>query len=73
MSMTQKGGHIIWLLRERPIGEETIDMDKAKEICKKFLESKGFKDMVDTYYLKEDGTATINFAYKQNDVVYIQT
>jgi germination protein YpeB len=68
LSMTQKGGHIIWMLHERPVGEETIDMNKAKELCKKYLESKGYKDMVDTYYLKEDGTAVINFAYMQNNV-----
>jgi len=25
--------------------------------------------MVDTYYLKEDSTATINYAYKQDNVI----
>jgi germination protein YpeB len=68
MSLTQKGGHVIWMLHERPIGQETIDMNKAKEIGRLFLESKGYKNMVDTYYLKEDGTATINYAYKQDNV-----
>jgi len=36
---------------------------------KKFLEEHGYKNMVDTYYLKEDNTAIINYAYKQGDVV----
>lgn len=56
------------MLRNRETGEETIDIDKAKELGKKFLEERGYKGMVDTYYLKEDGTATINYAYKQEDV-----
>ena len=68
IDVTQKGGHILWMLRNRETGEETIDIDKAKELGKKFLEERGYKGMVDTYYLKEDGTATINYAYKQEDV-----
>jgi len=29
--------------------------------------------MVDTYYLKEDNTAIINYAYKQGMLLYIPT
>ncbi|RXE58763.1 germination protein YpeB [Acetivibrio mesophilus] len=67
---TQKGGHVLWMLYNRPIGaEENINIDQAKELGKKFLDERGYKDMVDTYYLKEDNTAIINYAYKQGDVV----
>lgn len=69
IDVTQKGGHILWMLYNRPVNEEKINMDKAKELGKKFLEEHGFKNMVDTYYLKEDSTAVINYAYKQNDVI----
>ena len=68
IDVTQKGGHVLWMLRNKEIGKHTIDIDKAKELGKKFLEDRGYKGMVDTYYLKEDGTATINYAYKQEDV-----
>ncbi|GAE88543.1 germination protein YpeB [Acetivibrio straminisolvens] len=70
VDVTQKGGHVLWMLYNRPIGaEETINIDQAKELGKKFLEERGYKNMVDTYYLKEDNTAVINYAYKQGDVV----
>lgn len=68
IDVTQQGGHVLWMLHNRQIGEKTIDVEKAKELGKKFLEARGYKGMVDTYYLKEDGTATINYAYQQEDV-----
>lgn len=69
LDLTQKGGQVMWMLYNRPTAGEKIDMNKAKEIGRKFLESRGFKNMVDTYYIKEDSVATINYAYQQDKVV----
>ena len=68
ISVTQKGGHINWILNNRPVNEEKLDMDKAKATGIKFLEEKGYDSMEDTYYLKNDNTATINYACRQDDV-----
>jgi len=68
ISITQKGGHPFWMIYNRPLDGKKIEVDEAKELGRKFLDSKGFKSMVDTYYLAEDGSATINYAYTQNDV-----
>lgn len=68
IGVTQKGGHILWMLYNRPSGEKKIEIEKAKELGRQFLESKGFKGMKDTYYIAEDSTATINYAYHQDDV-----
>lgn len=67
--VTKKGGHVIWMLYSRDMGQETLNVDKAKEEGLKFLESRGYKNMKDTYYLKEDSMATINYAYTQDGVV----
>lgn len=69
IDVTQKGGHIFWMLYDRPVNEKKIDMNKAKELGRKFLETHGYPGMVDTYYLAEDNTATINYAFQQNNVV----
>ena len=53
----------------RAVTKEVINVKQAKETGRKFLESRGFKNMVDTYYLKEDGVATINYAYSENNIV----
>lgn len=42
---------------------------KTNDIGKKYLDKKGFKNMKETYYLKQEGIVTINYAATQNDVV----
>jgi len=70
VDFTQKGGHPYWMLYNRPVSQDKdIGIEEAKRICKEFLEKHGFKNMQDTYYLSEDGTAVINYAYKQGDVI----
>ena len=69
ISISKKGGHIVCLNYNREVLEEKLKEDEAVQKAKEYLESKGFKSMQETYYLKEDGFITINFAYKQNDVV----
>lgn len=69
IGVTQKGGQIYWMLYNRPAKGKKLDINQAKKKGKEFLESKGYKNMIDTYYLTEDNTATINYAYKQDNVV----
>lgn len=69
IGVTQKGGHIYWMLYNKQSKGKRLGIDDAKKKAKEFLESRGYKDMADTYYLTEDNTATINYAYKQGDVV----
>ncbi len=69
IAVTQKGGHIEWMLNNRPAGNAKLDMDQAKKAGLKFLAEKGYENMKDTYYIRQDNTATINYAYKQGDVI----
>ncbi|MDD4494349.1 MAG: germination protein YpeB [Eubacteriales bacterium] len=69
IDITQKGGHIYWMLYNRPSGEKQLEIDQAKEAGRKFLEERGIKNMADTYYTNQDNIATINYAYKQDNVV----
>ena len=52
----------------RDVNAETITQEKADEFGKKFLKDKGFDNMKETYYLKESGIVTINYAYEQDGV-----
>ncbi len=69
ISISKKGGHIVYLNSDRTVNSEIISQDEANEIGKKYLEGKGFKNMRETYYLKQEGIVTINYAATQNDVV----
>lgn len=69
IDITQKGGHPFWMIYNRPVAEKKIEVEQAKELGRKFLEEHGYKSMKDTYYLNHDNTATINYAYEQENVV----
>ena len=69
IAFSQKGGHIVYMNSNREVVAETISQERANEIGKKFLQSKGFSNMKETYYLKQNGIVTINYAYVQNNII----
>ena len=69
ISLTKKGGYPIYFLDTRTVGEEKLSFTDAIKKASKFLNSKGFTSMTESYYEKSDGIATVNFAYKQGDTV----
>lgn len=69
VSVSKKGGHIVYMNTDRDVNSEIISQEEANEKGKAYLDSKGFKNMKETYYLKQEGILTINYAYTQNDVV----
>lgn len=68
ISVSQKGGHIVLANYNRDVETEAISQEQANEIGKKFLGEKGIPNMKETYYLKQQGIVTINYAYEQNEV-----
>lgn len=68
IGISQKGGHIVWMLYNRPVSGKKLDMDKAKKKGLEFLKDRGYENMEDTYYLTQGNVATINYAYKQKNV-----
>lgn len=69
ISISKKGGHVVFLNYNRDVNEEKIAEQDAVQKGKEYLAEKGFKDMQETYYMKDNGFITVNYAYKQNDVV----
>ena len=65
ISIAKKGGHVIFANYNKTVNAETISQEKADEIGKQFLDAHGYKDMKETYYLKQNGVVTINYAYSQ--------
>lgn len=69
ISISKKGGYVVYLIHNKDIVEEQITEKDAIQIGKEYLKNKGFENMQETYYLKENGFITVNYAYKQNDIV----
>ena len=69
IAISKKGGHIVYMNMNRNVDVENLTQEQADEKGKEFLEQKGFNNMKETYYLKQNGIVTINYAYQQEDVV----
>lgn len=69
ISVSKKGGHVVYLNYNRNIETEIISKEEANEKALKFLEEHGYKNMKETYYLTQQGVVTINYAYEQNGVI----
>ena len=69
VSISEKGGHVIYMNRNREVTAEVISQEEADQKAKEYLEQKGFGNMKETYYLKQSGIVTINYAYVQDDVI----
>ena len=66
VSISQKGGHIVFMDYNRAVTAQTISEGRANELGKEFLNNHGFKNMKETYFLNQDGIMTINYAYSQS-------
>lgn len=69
ISISKKGGHVVYMNSNRNVNTEVISQDEANAKGKEFLNNHGFTDMKETYYLKQDGIVTINYAYTEGEVV----
>lgn len=69
IDIAQRNGYVAWTLNNRKVNKETMSREQGLKKASKFLEEKGFKNMIPTYTLKYDGVMLINYAYKQGDVV----
>ncbi|MBQ6992727.1 MAG: germination protein YpeB [Clostridia bacterium] len=69
ISISKKGGHIVLMNYNRNISTEKLSYEDADKIGIDFLDSRGIPNMASTYYLKQGGAITINYAYEQDGVV----
>lgn len=65
ISITEKGGHVVYMDYNRFVDAQTISEKRAVEIGKEFLNNHGFSNMKETYYMNQSGILTINYAYNQ--------
>ena len=69
ISITKQNGYPLLMNYNRDIAAEVISNEDANKIGMDYLSSHGFENMKETYFLKQDGVLTINYAATQDDVV----
>lgn len=68
VSITKKGGLVLFFIKNRDVKEEKLNFDEATRYAQDFLQKNGFYSLEQSYYEKLDGIAVINFAYVQDGV-----
>ncbi len=68
IAISKKGGHIVLMNSNRNVETQIIEDTEAIQKVSDFLQSKGYNNMKETYYLKQNGVMTLNYAYEQNGV-----
>jgi germination protein YpeB len=69
IDISQRNGYVAWLLNNREVKKAKISQKEAIKKASKFLQDKGFKNMVPTYTVKYDGVVLINYVYQQDEVI----
>ena len=69
LSVTKQGGKILSMLSSRPVGTAAVDQTAAVETAKQFLQDSGYTGMAETYHMTQRGILTVNFAYRQGEVL----
>ncbi|MGG4441195.1 germination protein YpeB [Brevibacillus fortis] len=68
LDVTKRGGKVVWMMNERAVGEEKLDMKQAEEKGRVFLRNHGFENMqvseIDSY----DRNALFTFVPVQDGV-----
>ncbi len=67
ISITKKGGHILYINSNREVRNQNINDEDASKAAEEFLNNNGFNSMKKTYYTRNNGVETINYAYEENN------
>lgn len=69
VSVTKQGARLLAMLSSRPVARAVVSDDDAVAAAETYLQSIGFEDMAETYHMKQGGILTVNYAYRQGDVL----
>lgn len=69
MEMTTKGGHVTWLMNERPVKNASLDLVSAQEKGQQWLSTHGYKNLDVVKVEQFDNTGVYTFAPRQDGVL----
>lgn len=69
VEVTRAGGLVMNLFNSRTIGSPTLSAEDGVALARTYLEERGYADMQESYYLDQGNILTVNFAFRQGDVL----
>lgn len=70
VALTKKGGFLCYMTNPDFSLEAKLEEKQAAARAAEFLKSEGFLNMSESYFSTYDGVCTVNFAFKENGVIY---
>lgn len=69
VAVSKQGGAVLGMLSSRQAGELKVEIEEALETAAEYLSGKGIGGMDETYYMLQDGILTVNYAFRQGEVL----
>ncbi len=69
VAVTKNGGYCSYMIRNRDVTESNIENQEAVNYAKSYLDELGIYNVQSTYYETVGNVCTVNFAYKENNVL----
>ena len=69
VSVTKQGGKVLSMLSSSPAGSAVVSAEAAVAEAARFLAEAGYPDMAETYHINQGGVLTVNFAWRQGEVL----
>jgi len=68
LHVSRQGGHVVWMLAERALGQPTVSLAEAVQRAQDFLADRGLDSVEPTWASSSEGRAVIPFVYVQDGV-----
>src|SRR5699024_12815497 len=68
MDMTQKGGHPLTLLVDRPIGEKKLSLNEGQKKTEQYLRDHNFEQITLSESHEYDHVCVYSFVYEEDDI-----
>jgi spore germination protein len=69
VDVSKKGGHVLWLINNRDVGQRRLDYDEALQRAKDFLAERGFASHMPTGSVEQENNLFFVFADVRDGVV----
>lgn len=69
LDISKRGGNVLWMLNERPVGAVSLSKDKVEARARQFLKRHGYESMALTSTVPYDGVTIFSFVYSQDNVL----
>ena len=69
IAISIKGGKLVQLNKNREVIEQNLSKEEANQKAKDYLAAIGFENMQESYYLIQENIITINYLYKQDNIL----